>query len=104
MMIVQPFFGCGEPATDIAEIQKDAARFTEEEVIVEGEVIETLALPFVKPGAYLIDDGTGKLWIIRDGAIPRRGDTVKVKGTVAVSFEIGGEQLGTVLMEKTGEK
>jgi hypothetical protein len=94
--------GCGDRVTKIADIEKNISQYTDEdgEVTIKGTVVETFSLPFIKTGAYQVNDQTGKLWVIREGDIPSRGEAVKVTGTVTLSFEFNGKPLGTVLMEK----
>ena len=87
--------------TAIEAIAADVGNFTGESITVGGKVVETFTLPFVKTGAYQIDDGTGKLWVVRDADIPARGAQIKATGTIAVGIVIGGENLGTVLLEDT---
>ncbi len=41
-------------------------------------------------GAYQLDDGTGQLWIVSDGELPRNGARVLVKGKVRDGFKLGG--------------
>jgi len=89
--------GCG--ATKIGDIQSDLDKFKDQQITLSGEVIEVLSLPFIHKGAYQLDDGTGKLWVIPSDNIPSRGERVEVTGTVTVGVEIAGKRLGTVLME-----
>ncbi len=89
--------GCG--ATKVGDIQNDLDKFKDQQITLSGKVVETLSIPFVHKGAYQLDDGTGKLWVIPSGDIPVRGDKVKVTGTVKIGMEIAGNSLGVVLME-----
>ena len=54
----------------------------------------------ISAGAYEIDDGTGKLWVISDkrGA-PSKGAHVGVRGHVSQSVTIMGRNLATVVQE-----
>lgn len=88
--------GCG--GTKVADIQNGLDKFKDQQTTLSGTVTETLALPFVHKGAYQLDDGTGKIWVIPDGDVPARGDKVKVTGTVRVGVEIAGRRFGSVLM------
>jgi hypothetical protein len=89
--------GCG--GTKLADIQNELEKFKDKQVTLSGKVSETLALPFVHKGAYQLDDGTGKIWVVPAGDVPARGEKVKVTGTVRVGVEIAGKSFGTVLME-----
>jgi hypothetical protein len=40
-------------------------------------------------GVYRVDDGTGKLWIVSDKGVPRKGSRVGVKGKIQDGFDLG---------------
>ena len=40
-------------------------------------------------GAYQLDDGTGRLWIVSAKGVPRKGARVSTKGKVKDGFNIG---------------
>lgn len=90
--------GCG--ATKIGNLQDNLDKFENQQVTLSGEVVETLSIPFIHKGAYQIDDGTGKIWVVSSDNIPARGDKVRVTGTVKVGVEIAGKNFGMVLMEE----
>jgi len=90
--------GCG--ATKVGDIRNELDKFKDQQVTLSGEVVETLSIPFVHKGAYQLDDGTGRIWVIPSGNIPARGDKVNVTGTIEVGVEIAGKSLGVVLMEE----
>jgi len=94
--------GCGGPK--IVNIENELDKFKDKQVTLSGEVAEVLSLPFVHKGAYQLDDGTGKIWVIPSDKIPSRGDKVKVTGKVASGIEVAGKRLGVVLMEKESPK
>ena len=50
-------------------------------------------------GAYEIDDGTGKMWVVTKRGVPSRGARVGAKGYVHTGFNFGGRSFGTVLEE-----
>ena len=62
-------------------------------------------------GAYLIDDQSGKLWVVSDRGVPRKGARVTVKGTIREGFNLGtlGDRIslpagigsGLVMMESS---
>jgi hypothetical protein len=41
-------------------------------------------------GAYEVDDGTGKLWIVSEKGVPREGARIAVKGTIRDGYNLGG--------------
>ena len=93
--------GCG--ATRIGDISADVERFQDQSVTIEGEVAETLALPFVHKGVYQLEDGSGSIWVVPSEAVPERGSRVRVTGAVRSGFEIAGKRFGLVIMESSRE-
>ena len=87
----------------INKLLADPGRYRNREVKLSGAVTDSYSL--VGRGAYQIDDGTGKLWIVSDNGVPRRTARVTVKGTVREGFNLGalGDRLklpnGLVLIE-----
>ena len=77
--------GCG--AKTINQILANPSRYSEKEVKIEGTVVESYSV--IGKGAYQIDDGTGKLWIVSTKGVPRRGARVSTKGKVKDGFDIG---------------
>ena len=94
-------------ARTINQVLADPARYRDREVKLSGSVVDSYS--FVGNGAYQIDDNTGKLWIVSNRGVPRKGARVSVKGTVREGFSLGsvGDKLklppavsaGVVLME-----
>jgi hypothetical protein len=74
-------------------------------VKLSGSVVDSYSL--VGRGAYQLDDTTGRLWIVSDRGVPRRGAKVNVKGTVREGFNVGalGDKLklpnGLVMIENS---
>jgi hypothetical protein len=50
-------------------------------------------------GAYELDDGTGKIWVVTRRGVPSRGSRVGAKGRVYTGFNLSGRNFGTVLEE-----
>jgi hypothetical protein len=76
---------CG--ARTINHVLADPARYRDREVKLSGSVTDSYS--FVGQGAYQLDDTTGKLWIVSNRGVPRRGARVTVKGTVREGFNLG---------------
>jgi hypothetical protein len=76
---------CG--ARTINHVLADPARYRDREVKLSGAVTDSYS--FVGQGAYQLDDNTGKLWIVSNRGVPRRGARVTVKGTVREGFNLG---------------
>lgn len=88
--------------TDIAKINADPGRYEGKEVGVAGTVTDSYGVPLVG-GAYELDDGTGKIWVISRNGAPTRGARVGAKGKVHSGFTFGRRQFGTVV-EETGRR
>jgi hypothetical protein len=76
---------CG--AATINKVLADPQRYRDREVKLTGSVVDSFSL--VGRGAYQLDDTTGRLWIVSDKGVPRRGAKVNVKGTVREGFNVG---------------
>ena len=71
----------------VNQILADPARYRNREVRVSGSVVESYSL--ANRGAYLIDDQSGKLWVVSDRGVPRKGARVTVTGTIREGFNLG---------------
>jgi hypothetical protein len=93
----------------INQVLADPGRYANKQVTVSGSVVDSYSV--VGRGAYQLEDKTGRLWIVSDSGVPRKGARVSVKGTVREGFSLGaaGERLklpsaigsGLVLMESS---
>lgn len=81
----------------ISKIMSDPGRYRNKEVGVAGTVTDSYGA--LGTGAYEIDDGTGKLWVVTRRGVPARGAKVGAKGRVYTGFNFGGRSYGTVLEE-----
>src|SRR5450759_1443842 len=84
--------GCNN-RTKISSILDRPDRYMNREVLVGGTVTKTYAVNLIiaEPGAYQIDDGTGKIWVTTQHGVPEEGRTVGLKGTVSSGLRIGGQ-------------
>ena len=73
----------------INEIMANPHRYTHHEVGVVGRVVQSYSV--LGRGAYQLDDGTGKLWVVSvgDKGVPRKGARVAVKGKIRDGFDLG---------------
>lgn len=85
--------------TNISKINADPARYRNKEVGIVGRVTDSYGIPGF--GAYEIDDGTGRIWVVTRRGAPARGSRVGTKGHVQTGVTYGGRSYGTVL-EETG--
>jgi hypothetical protein len=83
--------------TTISKINADPARYRNKEVAIVGTVRDSYGA--LGQGAYEIDDGTGRLWVVTKRGVPSRGARVGVKGHVYTGFNFGGRNYGTVIEE-----
>ena len=72
----------------INQILAEPNRYANREVGVLGTVVQSYSV--LGRGAYQIEDGTGKLWVISDKGVPRKGARVGVKGKIKDGFDLGG--------------
>lgn len=87
--------------TNIAKINSDPERYRGKEVGIVGRVTDSYGVPGY--GAYEIDDGTGKIWVVTKRGAPSRGSRVGIKGYVRTGITFGGRSYGTV-MEESGRE
>src|SRR5713101_2066297 len=89
--------GCPQ-GTTIADIQRDPGRFRDKEVSIRGRVVTSFGA--VGEGAYEVDDGTGRIWVLTDrGGVPGQNSRVTVSGRVSTGITFGGRSFGTVIRE-----
>src|SRR5918998_3447198 len=81
----------------ISKILADPGRYDNKEVGVAGTVTDSYGV--LHMGAYELDDGTGKMWIVTKRGVPSRGAKVGAKGRVYTGFNLSGRNFGTVLEE-----
>ena len=77
--------GCEQKS--INEIKAEPSRYANKEVSVIGTVTRSYSL--LGKGAYEIEDGTGKLWVVSDTGVPREGARIVVKGTIRDAYNLG---------------
>lgn len=81
----------------ISRINADPGRYRNKEVGIVGTVTDSYGV--LGNGAYEIDDGTGRLWVVTTRGVPARGSRVGTKGKIYTGFSWGGRSFGTVLQE-----
>ncbi|HSS21112.1 MAG TPA: hypothetical protein VLL54_13645 [Pyrinomonadaceae bacterium] len=91
--------------TTISKINADPSRYRNKEVAIVGTVRDSYGA--LGQGAYEIDDGTGRIWVVTRRGVPARGARVGAKGRVTNGINFNGRTYGTVLEEtdrRTKEK
>jgi hypothetical protein len=81
----------------ISKILGDPGRYRDKEVGITGTVTDAYGV--LDMGAYELDDGTGKIWVVTRRGVPSRGAKVGAKGRVYTGFNLSGRSFGTVLEE-----
>jgi len=81
--------GC-KGATPIRKLLDDPSRYDGQTVQIAGEVTHSIGV--LGTGAYQVDDGTGKLFVVsKEGGAPREGARVGVRGIFRAAFTLGTE-------------
>ncbi|MCI0350527.1 MAG: hypothetical protein L0Z53_13975 [Acidobacteriales bacterium] len=78
--------GCEQKT--INQILAEPQRYANRDVGITGNVIRSFSV--LGAGAYQVDDGTGKLWVVAKNNVPREGSRVGVKGKIQDGFNLGG--------------
>jgi hypothetical protein len=96
--------GCAHAlrSPSISELQRHPGRYQDHIVSVNGVVTTSWGLPLVPFRLYKVDDGTGEVTVLSQGArMPARGEQVRVRGRVNEVAVFGGQALGLHLREET---
>ena len=108
VVLVGALFSGACAARSINQVLADPGRYRDREVKLSGSVVDSYS--FVGNGAYQIEDNSGKLWVVSNQGVPRKGARVTVQGTIREGFNLGslGDRVnlpaigsGLVLMESS---
>lgn len=88
-------------ATAIGKIIESPRSYAGKHVTITGEVTECFSLFVVK--YFVVRDSTGELAVVTSRPLPKKGERIKVNGTVEEAFSIGDKQL-LVLVEGEDKK
>ncbi|MBV8855705.1 MAG: hypothetical protein JOZ02_01975 [Acidobacteria bacterium] len=83
--------------TTINKINGDPSRYYDKKVTIEGTVTDSYGV--LGEGAYELDDGTGRIWVVAERAVPARGSHVEAKGRIITGFVYRGRNLAAALRE-----
>jgi hypothetical protein len=72
----------------INQIMAEPQRYRNHDVGITGNVVRSFSV--LGAGAYQVDDGTGKMWVVAKNNVPREGARVGVKGKIQDGFNLGG--------------
>lgn len=90
--------------TRIADIEANPSKYLNKQVAIAGVVRDSYGVnvPFtpIHGGAYEIDDGTGKMWIVTDDAVPSKGTQIGVRGRIQSGVNWKGRNYGLGMQEQ----
>lgn len=89
--------GCG--AAKVRNVLNDPAHYQGREVKLSGEV--TRSTGAIVAGVYEIDDGTGRINVISNRPVPRKGAHVTVRGRVQSGVSLLGRNFGMHIQESS---
>jgi len=84
-------------ATKISEIKNAPSKYDGRKVTIAGKVTNTHNLLVLQ--YYDVDDGTGEIPVVTESALPKEGDTVRVKGRVNQAFVLGTARFVVIVEE-----
>ena len=87
--------GCG--SIKINRILVDPARYHNKRVSVEGTVTNSYGA--LVAGAYQVDDGTGRIYVLSNRPVPAKGARVRVDGAVQSGVTVMGRSFGATIRE-----
>jgi hypothetical protein len=81
----------------IESINRDPGQFRGKEITVAGRVVNSFAT--ADAGAFELDDGTGRLWVLRNNNLPAHNSSVTVTGRIEQGFSFAGRTFIVILRE-----
>ena len=92
--------GC-QDRTKISKILGDPDRYMNDTVQIAGKVTKAYGVNLIiaEAGAYEVDDGSGKIWVLSKTGMPEEGSEVGLKGKVSGGIKLMGQTFGTVIRE-----
>ncbi len=78
-------------ATPVEKILNHTAKYENREVKVKGRVESTTNIRIMK--YYILDDGTGEIYVVTDDPLPPEGSKQTAKGIVKQYLKIGKTQV-----------
>jgi hypothetical protein len=95
-MLAISLAGCER--TKISDINQDPSRYVGKDVTIAGEVTNSFGA--LNQGAFELDDGTGRMWVVSSGfGVPAQGARVAVTGRIQSGVTVGGRSFANVLRE-----
>jgi hypothetical protein len=93
---------CALRNPQISELHRDPGRYQDRTIAINGVVTSSWGVPLVPFRFYRVDDGTGEVTVLSQGAgrTPTRGARVRVRGKVNDVAVFGGQALGLHVREE----
>src|SRR5262245_270348 len=89
--------------TSIGDINRDPGKYANKDVTIAGQV--SSAFGALNQGAFEVDDGTGKIWVVSSGfGVPSQGAKVAVTGRIQGGVTVGTRSFANVLRETKPRK
>jgi hypothetical protein len=89
--------GCPQ-RTKIGDLTSNPSRYANKDVAIAGNVTTTFGA--LGTGAYQVDDGTGRIWVISENyGVPSKGARVGVAGRITEGLSIGGRSFAMALRQ-----
>jgi hypothetical protein len=79
--------GAGCTHMTVNRLLAEPNRYSNRDVTLHGDVVKSASV--LGHGAYQLDDGTGRIWIVSNRGVPRQGARVKVTGRVRDVVDLG---------------
>src|SRR5512142_1326602 len=86
-LIAQVLFLAACERKTINQILAEPDRYANHDVGIEGKVVRSYSV--LGRGAYEVDDGTGRLWVVSERGVPRTGARVGVRGRIKDGYDLG---------------
>lgn len=99
LLCVLPLLAACQGTLPIRKLLADPGEYNGKTVRIEGTVKGSVGA--LGQGAYRVDDGTGSISVVSQGAgVPTDGARVKVKGEFRSLFQIGSQSASVILEQE----
>jgi hypothetical protein len=90
LLILTTVVGCRSP---LIVVEAVSAAKIDKTVYLTGKVVHSA--PFLGNGAYQLEDGTGRIWVLTTKTLPQKGQQTNLKGKIAYqSLPLAEQELG----------
>ncbi|HEV8523119.1 MAG TPA: hypothetical protein VGQ71_01360 [Terriglobales bacterium] len=84
--------------TKIGDLTSNPGRYAGKEVKITGKVTSSFGL--LGTGAFEVDDGTGKIWVLSENyGVPSKGAKVSITGRVTEGASVGDRSFAVALRQ-----